>query len=263
MKRSILTICLCLFLTSSITHADWFDGDDYKMHFPQLPDPFGWDIKDGYDQETQRTKVLADDWLCTETGPVGDVHLWGSWKDDIVGQINSIHLSIHSDVPAGTDPATQYSHPGELLWQHDFSATEFIMLDPYGTGQEGWYNPNSGEVLPDNHFTFHQINITNIPDPFIQKEGTIYWLDVVVNVPSIPGTVQPEWGWKTSIEQFNDDAVWGDLLADGTVEFWNELTDPLADPVRSLDLAFVITPEPTTMALLSLGSLILLRRKGK
>ena len=29
---------------------------------------------------------------------------------------------------------------------------------------------------------FHQINIENIPDPFIQEEGTIYWLDVIVDL---------------------------------------------------------------------------------
>lgn len=262
MKRFMLTICLCVFFTGSVGYADWFVGDDYKMHYPQLPDPFGWDIATGYDAQTGITKVLADDWLCTESGPVSDVHLWGSWKGDIIGQIDTIHLSIHKDIPAGIDPAIQYSHPGELLWERDFSTTEFLMIDPYGTGLEGWYNPNTGEVRREDHQTFNQINITNILDPFIQKEGTIYWLDVSVSVSGLPGTVPPEWGWKTSLEHWGDDAVWGDSNAAGTVDFWNELIDPLADPVVSLDLAFVITPEPTTLALLGLGSL-LLRRKGK
>ena len=51
-----------------------------KMHFPQLPDPNGWDVKaDG-------GLCLADDWQCDGTGPVRDIHFWGSWKGDVVGE---------------------------------------------------------------------------------------------------------------------------------------------------------------------------------
>ncbi|MCJ7578787.1 MAG: hypothetical protein MUO91_10085, partial [candidate division Zixibacteria bacterium] len=48
---------------------------NHKMHFPQLPDLEGWDVYAVY------PKTLADDWKCSATGPVTDIHFWGSWKD--------------------------------------------------------------------------------------------------------------------------------------------------------------------------------------
>jgi hypothetical protein len=48
---------------------------NHKMHFPQLPDLEGWDVYAVY------PKTLADDWQCSETGEVLDIHFWGSWRD--------------------------------------------------------------------------------------------------------------------------------------------------------------------------------------
>jgi len=51
-----------------------------------------------------------------------------------------------------------------------------------------------------------------------------------------------------------DDAVWYGL----DTERWIELRDPITG--ESLDMAFVITPEPATLALLALGGLGVLGR---
>ena len=83
--------------------AHWDIGGPHKMHFPQLPDPVGWDIDACH-------YTLADDWMCTETGLVQQVHFWISWTNDLVGFITNVHLSIHSDVPA-----PPYSRPEMLL----------------------------------------------------------------------------------------------------------------------------------------------------
>lgn len=261
--NKVLNISIAIvLLVGGTALADWFPGEDHKMHYPQLPDPFGWDVKAGYDFNTGLQKVLADDWQCSESGPVTDVHLWGSWHQDLRGDIEGIHLSIHDDVPAGADPNPDvtWSHPGTLLWDRDFSATEIAIIDPYGTGIQGWYNPNPVPpiVIQDDHQTFHQINIENIDNPFIQEVGKIYWLDVTVFLA--PGT-SFEWGWKTSQDKFNDDAVWGDYNAVGGVDAWNELRDPITG--ESLDLAFVITPEPATMVILALGLVPVFLRKGR
>ena len=175
MKRLIIT-SLCVLFASTTVFGDWTLGDDHKIHYPQLPDPFGWDVKAGFDSVTGLQKVLADD----------------------------------------------YSHPDDLLWERDFFGTEIVILD-YGTGQQRWFNPNTDLVVENDHSTFHQINIENIVDPFIQDEGTIYWLDVTVFTHDDTGTVLPEWGWKSGSPHFNDDAVFGDYNAVGEVAFWKEL----------------------------------------
>ena len=226
--------------------ADWDESMGHKMHYPQLPDPFGWDINGTH------PKLLADDWRCSETGPVNDVHLWGSWKRGQEGQIRKIHLSVHANIPEGPNG---HSEPGDLLWQRDFNPTQFTIREA-GTGEQGWYDPNVGEWERPDHNTFHQINIVDIKEPFTQKLGEIYWLDVWVELEEAP--VQTMWGWKTSgSKQFMDDAVWTDDVA-GAVTPWTELVGPDGN---SLDLAFVITPEPTSMAMLGLGGLCVLRRR--
>jgi len=43
MKRLMIT-SLCVLFANSIAFADWAPGDPHKMHFPQEPDPYGWDV---------------------------------------------------------------------------------------------------------------------------------------------------------------------------------------------------------------------------
>jgi hypothetical protein len=62
--------------------AHWVPADGHKMHFPQLPDSAGWDVN----QTPVEFMCLADDWMCSETGKVTDIHVWGSWKHGNVGQ---------------------------------------------------------------------------------------------------------------------------------------------------------------------------------
>jgi len=236
--------------------ADWNPGDDHKMHWPQLPDPNGWDVN-------MTNNPLADDWRCSQTGPVDDIHFWVSWLGDLEGEIAGIELAIFSD-----DRSGDYSKPGDLLWS-DFLAAGQFQYRFYGEGLQGWYSPSDRLVLPQNHNNTYQINITNIAEPFIQQVDTIYWLGIKVN--NAPGiAAQPLLGWKTSISQpFEDDAVYWDSdyytngydRVDTTVSLgaWKELVDPFTG--ASLDLAFVITPEPTTMLLLTAGGILLVRKR--
>jgi len=247
MKRLVLTI-LCVLLTTSFALADWDEGDAYKMHYPQLPDPMGLDVN------FMSPKVLADDWLCTESGPVSDIHFWFSSRGDEQFVIDNIHASIHDDDRTGL-----YSKPGNLLWERDFSPAEF-RVRMYGNGDQGWYDPNTGEVIALDHMFIHQANIVKIPDPFYQKADNIYWLDLSVKATGPDGTQEAWLGWKTSLDHFEDSAVWADADP-GTIPQWQKLYNPggVAD---SLDLAFVITPEPTTILLLVGGMAAgLLRRR--
>jgi hypothetical protein len=231
--------------------ADWEPGDGHKMHFPQLPDKNGWDVFVEY------PRVLADDWQCSVSGLVDDVHFWGSWRSDIVGTINDIHLSIHDNDTSGA-----YSKPGDLLWDADFMPEDFEVRF-WDTGDLGWYNPCLEETVGHDHSKIYQVNIENIDDKvgaFNQEAGTIYWLDISVN------TTDCQFGWTTADvdqypdpytgEHFEDDAVWGDY----PVPNWTRVHDPWP-PYESLDLAFVITPEPAAVSLLLVGGLLAARRR--
>jgi hypothetical protein len=236
----IVLAALTLAVASAPVFADWFPGNGNKMHFPQLPDPNGFDVS--FDTPL----ILADDWRCSQTGPVEDIHFWfsarGDWLDlgqPLEDQILNIHVSVHENIPDPDGPGPLYSMPGRLLWERDYSALDVRVIE-YTQGLQAWWNPASGEVVPDDHQIVYQCNITDIVDPFYQKEGHIYWLDISIRSVG-------ELGWKSADlsrypepftgRHFEDDAVWQiDPPA------WFELYYP-GGPFQgeSMDLAFVIT----------------------
>jgi len=268
---TILTVVLAFVATAS---ADWNPGDPHKMHFPQLPDPQGWDVAsythggpiDGTGFVVPMPIGLADDWRCSGTAPVEDIHFWASWKGGAYADIGTISVKIYSDDPAGeggTNPNNPFSKPDETLWEREFTQDQFTTRF-YGNGDQGWFDPAYPPATgrPD-HSEFYQVNITKIQDPYVQQNGTIYWLGLGIDSPG-PTNV----GWKTADvsrypsgfagEHFMDDAVYTGLSLIGQPTTWLELIDP--DTGHSLDLAFVITPEPATMSLLALGGLALIHR---
>ncbi|MEF8848866.1 MAG: hypothetical protein V5A68_07005 [Candidatus Thermoplasmatota archaeon] len=238
MKKKIVSLLITLLLiatglfTTTNTLADWDEGDEHKMHFPQLPDPTGWDVIAEYYQEDEKGYILADDWRCRETGPVTDIHFWGSWLDDKKGEIEGFYIAIHSNIPE--DPDIPYSRPGKTLWERYI--TNFQVREYESPGQ-GFYWPQFQEYEPNDHKMYYQYNIVDIKEPFQQKEGTIYWLAVSPQVKQVPpGENQPFWGWKTSKDHWEDNACWSEW---GTLQ-WQELYEP-PEFERPLDLAFVIT----------------------
>jgi C1A family cysteine protease len=207
----------------------------------QLPDltPNGIDIK--VDDE----RVLADDFECTFPSLLTDVHFWGSWKFDEKGEIENIHLSIHSDDPVGeggTNPDNQYSMPDELLWKGDFGPDEFEEM-LYHTMPDGlyewWWDPVTEKLIQNGDTQVWQYNIRIDPDEAFHQNGSkerpvIYWLDISVK------TNDGDFGWKTRQwpEHFMDDAVYWDGL-------WQELRYPQGHELEgdSIDMAFMLTFE--------------------
>jgi hypothetical protein len=105
--------------------------------------------------------------------------------------------------------------------------------------EEGWLDPPDGYMFPADYTcwlysfqippeeAFHQIGT---PD-----EPVIYWLDVQAR----PHDPDAWFGWKTSLDHWNDDAVW----AQGVEPYpgpWNELRYPPTHVLfpESIDLAF-------------------------
>ncbi len=222
--------------------ADWMPGDGHKMHYPQLPDPNGWDVD-------TTTDFIYDDWQCTGSGPVSDIHFWASSQNDGGGPLARIIVEIWSDLPADDPLNTNgFSQPGGKLWEHTFFPADWTVAGPW-SGNQGWYAPNPGTVIPNDHFNYQQFNFDNFDDPFYQDEGTIYWL----GIHTVPVSAEDApWGWKTTQDHWNDDAAY-------YYGGWNELRDP--QTLESLDMAFVITPEPGTLILFAIGGLFVARRR--
>ncbi len=239
--------CVLSSLLVTTALADWDPGDSYKMHYPQLPDlQTGLDVLDGpyLPGATQPlySKFLADDFQCNATGPITDIHVWGSWLNDrnpdfgatgVVGK--NFQVAIYSDVPA--IPGATPSHPGELLWSATLTATERL----YAPATEEFFDPNQNQIIGGDTAAWQYNFYIDEADAFVQQAGEIYWLGVALSADvngdgqvdlmdiSLMAQVAPwAYGWKTSLDKFNDDAVWVDYDWFGSADPANVPTDPLA-----------------------------------
>jgi hypothetical protein len=278
--------------------ADWNTGDPAK--WVQMPDlsSFGMDVlnapSSGY-----TFKFQADDFVCTQSGPITDIHVWGSyWNDqnwsEFEGVVPTFSLAIYDNIPAG--PTQLYSKPGNLLWSWNGVATERL----YATGPEDFYDPNLNQIVGSDTQVW-QYNF-NIPAAkrFSQEQGKVYWLGITRS-PDINGDgifdatdytywdyfytsgLHNAYGWKTSQEHWNDDAVFTDVPIDlwytqGTGQYvpepsptWQDMHYPAGHAFagQSIDLAFVINGVPEPGSLVMLGGLGIvffigyLRRKAR
>jgi hypothetical protein len=237
-----------LMLLAAPALADWYAGDSYKMHFPQPPNPNGWDVEiSSWDNQHE----CADDWRCTSTGTVDDIHFWYSVNHDAQTEIESVVISIYPDDQTG--PFSKPCH--DASWTRTFDESQFSVVHNYGSGLQGFADPQQPDTWTtgvDNHIAYNQINIENILSPFFQVEGNTYWLGIHVYWN---GTQEPV-GWKTSTNHYQDYAVY----RTGTNGPWAPLVPGIAgqSPPYPLDFAFVITPEPSSLVLLGSGVLGLL-----
>ena len=73
------------FLWTTSALADWYPTTP-NTKWVQLPDrtPTGMDVLDTFSPNGYRGSILADDFLRTFSGPITDVHIWGSWRNEIL-----------------------------------------------------------------------------------------------------------------------------------------------------------------------------------
>jgi hypothetical protein len=227
-KKAILLVCVPVLVLGLAAVADWHPEDGHKMHHAQLPDETGWAVN------ATQPLILADDFRCMETGWIKDIHFWGAWRHGDVGQVQTFWLSLHSDIPADQNP-DGYSKPGETLREWEISDWTAVPIDP--PTMEGWYDPATNDTFPEDHYAYFQYNVF-LPeaDWFPQDSGTIYWLNISAIVQD---PVNTQWGWKSTQDHWNDDAVWaewGDLS-------WVEMYEP-EEPVDTLINDFNIFIDP-------------------
>ncbi len=237
----ILVVAGVACVIAGSAQADWLPGLPFK--WVQEPDLSFL----GMDVDATAPVVLADDFECTVTGPITDIHVWGSWLQDILplggAEDVTFTLTLRADIPAWESPSG-YSMPGGVLWTATFAPGQFTVLQWADNLEEGWYDPSTGNYLPIGDTVCWQYNFNITEDPFVQQ-GTpaapvVYWLEV----QAVPLDPEATFGWKTSLDPWNDSAVWA-LGAPGGPGPWNELLYPPFHPFADIpiDLAFVINGE--------------------
>jgi len=220
---------------------------DYKwIQHPDLSF-FGMDV----DAMKLSPHLLADDFLCTRTGAITNIVIWGSWMNDLLPFDNPnnviFSLSFHADVPAGVE--APWSMPGETLWVMDFAPGTFQSRIEMDNLTEGWYMPSSGLWIPiADHVCWRYEFPVNLANAFVQTGSVarpiVYWLDVQA-FPLDQGLSR--FGWKTSQEHWNDDACWAPAVETYN-GYWWEMRYPQGHELQgqSIDLAFALsgTSEP-------------------
>jgi hypothetical protein len=225
------------------------DGEveDYEIRFEdlkwlQIPEQG----QEGVDVNNTQF-MLADDFVCTASGPITDIHLWGSFLGDVLPPQGPgaliFDVSIWSDVPANAD--APYSHPGTLLWTQTFQpaqygATRIWTVQP----GEWWHDPGSGVWTAAADTNIFQFDFYPLPhESFLQVEGTIYWLAVKYRYEGPAGV---QFGWKTTPQPWNDDACYFDTAFPPI--HWKDLVYQSPHPwasnaVPSVNLAFALSGE--------------------
>jgi hypothetical protein len=203
-------------------------GETNLVKYIQLPN-----LTNGMDVWASDQLVLADDFVCTNSGLVTDIHIWCSWLGDYVDTNMSIWLGIYDDVPATNGVPSQ---PGNLKWQQWFSPGQYIQ-GRYTTGLEQFYDPMDF-YLPgaDTNMFYYCFYPTNA----FHQQGTVsqpqvYWLAVHGQTS---GTGSQMFGWKTAALQQGDAATWNSWPVPATGG-WAPIYDPSG--TVPLDLAFKIT----------------------
>ena len=263
MKKGMLMLALVGLLVTPAM-ADW----DHPFKVDQLYPVSSWGAFSHIDTDSDPVWApqIADDWLCTQSEWVTDLHLNG-WSQYGPTWVDAFHITIWNDVPAGPDDE---SHPGYLMAEFD------VFPDEIEGPSEGFHYDDVDDIWA--------INFPEA-DWFWQEEGNIYWISAqgVMFEDGYPEYFA--WNFAEYPVSNNDDAVlwddvtqswrhWGWFWADdglGGLELVPGLYDGLAPPILpdpylggyagSADMSFALTPEPATLVLVGFGALALLRRR--
>ena len=254
--RLLVLVGVLVLAVAPAALADW----DHEVKWDQL-EPVSYWLWQSY-INTEDDLLVADDFLCSETGWITDVEFYGYCPN--VDNIAEFRITFWDDLPA---TPSEESLPGELL--DEIYVTAADPNDPLGLGWK--------EVWTGHEVSRFKINLPEC-DWFLQENGNIYWIGIQGVLPdSVDGfywkfrdITEPTWG---------DDAVSLGLVppADEWLHLgWIYSPDLMmvipsgyrgtlpANFMGSADMSFKLTgtiPEPATFGLVGLGLLALIRRR--
>jgi hypothetical protein len=215
---------------------------DKWVQYPDLLSGFGLDVNATVPNPANGLVTLADDFRCIAAGPITNIQLWASFKDDAPPGANTFVVSIWSDSAKG---ATGFSHPLQRLWTQTYGPADYTRV-PAGAGVEHFYDPATGQLTPETMAWLYSFDLfpTN---PFCQQgNGAVYW----VSVASIsPSAAFVQWGWKTTqTNHWNDAGVSGrvDPITGNLLTAWQPVFNPLIVGIvpAPVDFAFRIRSGP-------------------
>lgn len=238
-KKIVITLACILMMVMGMVMtptsvAHWIPSDGHKMHWPQTTDLSGDDMA----VDMPLIQLRGDDFLCTQTGYINDVHIWGAFQNDNLPNMGAgglwFDLYIYSNIPRYHPPYYKsWSMPGDLLWYKratnlNYTVLSYTMMDPMD-----WLYPIPSTITPDTHNFVYEYNFHfDNSEAFLQEEGTIYWLVIRQYFTASP---DEHFGWMAA----EKDLQWNDNAVMYTTAPWNwePMESPSGDP---LDLAFVI-----------------------
>ena len=254
MKRKIVGIFVCMLVitTTGITvigtvekknefQRNEQNSDDLIEMWTQEPDEQGPEVNiccDQFGAEEDIIRVLANDFECTQTGWIVEIHLYGSWLDDASSNIDEFNLTIYSDIPASESP-TGYSMPNmsDNLWNYVASSGFYDKPFHTYTDEEMWWDPYTGTHGEDKEILEYIITIPE--DEAFLQQGTeenpiIYWLAVHAKVDS----EGYRFGLTSSYPHLLDDSVMRDYENPYN---WTELYYPAGHPHQFESIDFALT----------------------
>jgi hypothetical protein len=186
--------------------------------------------------------LLADDFVCTNTGYITDIHIWGSWlNDQALPNTITFWVGIFTDGP--TNATKTFSSPGNLIWSECFAPGQYSE-NYVSPSTEYFLDPGTPSILGgDSKVWYYCFYPTNPPiqNGRVSAPKT-YWLAVFAQQPA---GVPYYFGWKTTTGVQNDISVHGlwtfgacptALPTNGVA--WTPTRDISGNP---LDLAFQIS----------------------
>jgi len=201
----------------------WYKVQDIPCDCPQLFGPV----------------LAADDFPCDSNKPITAIRWWGSfdnWSDNAIPAGNlpyAFHITIWTDVPAGTD--ANYSHPGKIVWEN--------YCDTYDVSFFGTEFDPRIQQTDLTKFEFYQELAPN--DYWYQPtDANTYWLGIMALYHSEPNFA---WGWETRPHFYNDNAVRFFGKPEPDTNYPSDMFVPIEFDGNGWDLSFELISNPKNL----------------